>query len=143
MGNVWKYKSKGLTLQYKINQIIMNIWQTAKEIKRYIVDLAVEDKLPMDLTQLDTEPIEAIITEALKTTQIINVIEKLDSGKINVKSFVVPHKDDNQHPSVREAEEYFKTKAKENEAFEGDLDILAEEGYYEFGTYELYLVWSD
>lgn len=74
--------------------------------------------------------------------RIINVIERIDCGNLTTQSFILPHKDDNQHPFVNDAEQLFLSKAKENGCTDDDDDIL-DSGYYENGTYELYLTWSE
>ena len=43
------------------------ISELAEAIKTHLIDLAVNDKLPLDMTTLDTEPIEALITQAQPT----------------------------------------------------------------------------
>jgi hypothetical protein len=43
--------------------------EIAQAVKDYIVDLAVNDKLPMDLTQLSTDEIEEVIKSKLPTKE--------------------------------------------------------------------------
>jgi hypothetical protein len=43
--------------------------EIAQAVKDYIVDLAVNDKLPMDLTQLSTDELEEVIKSKLPTKE--------------------------------------------------------------------------
>lgn len=43
--------------------------EIAQAVKDYIVDLAVNDKLPMDLTQLSTDEIEEVIKSKLPSAE--------------------------------------------------------------------------
>ena len=45
----------------------MNASEIASAVKDYLVNLAVEDRLPLDLTQLNTSEIEAVIQGFLPT----------------------------------------------------------------------------
>jgi len=75
--------------------------------------------------------------------QVLNVIE-IKSGIIQkITSFVMPHKDDSQHPKVNEAEQLLVKLAndKGNED-QTDEDII-QDGYFEYGNYEVHLMWSE
>jgi len=50
----------------------MNTTKTAQEIKDFLVQLAVNDKLPSDLTQLPVEGIEQVLNESIKQFRIDN-----------------------------------------------------------------------
>jgi hypothetical protein len=45
----------------------MNVENLAQDIKDYLIDLAINDKLPMDLNDLDVDAFETIIKEHLPT----------------------------------------------------------------------------
>lgn len=47
----------------------MRTKEIAQAVKDYIVDLAVNDKLPMDLTQLSTDELEEVIKSQLPTAE--------------------------------------------------------------------------
>jgi hypothetical protein len=47
----------------------MNVENLAHEIKCYLIDLAINDKLPMDLNDLNVDEIENIIREHLPTNK--------------------------------------------------------------------------
>lgn len=50
----------------------MNVEKTAQAIKDLLVSLAVNDKLPLDMTDLSTDGIETILTESIKQFKIDN-----------------------------------------------------------------------
>jgi hypothetical protein len=56
-----------LTFVKQIKTQAMNASEIASAVKDYLVNLAVEDRLPLDLTQLNTSEIEAVIQGFLPT----------------------------------------------------------------------------
>lgn len=74
--------------------------------------------------------------------EVLNVIE-MRSGIIdNITSTIMPHKDDNQHLKVHEAEQLLLKLAKEHGAEEDDEENILDNGYWENGKYEIHLIWS-
>lgn len=57
----------------------MNTSKTASEIKDYLVKLAINDKLPLDMTCLSTDAIERILNKNLKTDKKQLRLEKASS----------------------------------------------------------------
>lgn len=66
-----------------------------------------------------------------------NVIERIESGNLSVKSFP------DDRDGNGEAESHFKASALAHGAKECDVDSFIEDGYFESGDYELYLVHSN
>lgn len=68
----------------------MNSYQTAQKIKEHLVQLAIDCKLPMDLTELDIQPIVDMLDEADGETafgfNVDDVLEMADNdGNIITK----------------------------------------------------------
>lgn len=86
--------------------------------------------------------------------QVINVIEIKDgNADMHVNSWLLPHKDDTQHPYVRDAEELFAallraylkanfSRYTADEIFEL-IESHIEDGSYIRADYKLFLTWSE
>ena len=69
--------------------------------------------------------------------QTVNVIEYSDDALIGVTAFP------DDESGNKEAEAHFKKCATENGAVEEDIESFIEDGYYETGLYQLFLVHSE
>jgi antitoxin component of RelBE/YafQ-DinJ toxin-antitoxin module len=58
-----------LTFVKPIKTQAMNAFEIASAVKDYLVNLAEEDRLPLDLTELDTSELEEVIQGLLPTEQ--------------------------------------------------------------------------
>jgi len=52
-----------------VTEVTMRTKEIAQAVKDYIVDLAVNEKLPMDLTQLSTDELEEVIKSKFPTKE--------------------------------------------------------------------------
>ena len=66
----------------------------------------------------------------------VNVVEYADDDLLGIRSY--SDDDEGNH----EAEECFRAAAKEHGAHDNELAVFVEDGYYESGTYQLFLTHS-
>lgn len=64
----------------------------------------------------------------------VNVIEYADNTVLGITSF------SNDEEGIKEAEAHFSALAKEQGVEEGELNAFVEEGYYEQGDYQLFVI---
>ena len=69
--------------------------------------------------------------------KIVNVIEYVEDDITGVTSF------SSDQAGNKEAEEHFAACAKENGALDEDIESFIEDGYFEQGNYQLFLIHSD
>ena len=76
--------------------------------------------------------------------RVINIIEIVDNNVQGIESFGIVE-EQLSSDIVREAEELFKAKARENGCFLTDEELVEviEDGHWESGTYAVNLVWSE